>query len=210
MATRLSIFIDGSNLYHILKEVHNRYDLDFEAFARLFIPDPRNPKVQRTLNPVNYYNSVIDAGIYPKAYSAQQAFFAKLQKCTNPPFKIFRGKIKHYGRLSYRCRMCDEVIDIPTQKCPECGNLEMLQNSSEKGVDVRIAIDIVTGAINGDYEHALLVSEDSDFVPAIEAIKHKKKQVEIVLFRKRGSELNQCKPYWTHNITATDLVWLKP
>jgi uncharacterized LabA/DUF88 family protein len=210
VATRISVFIDGSNLYHILKEVHHRHDLDFEAFIKLFETDPRNSKILRQFNPVNYYNSIINAGKDPKSYQKQQVFFADLQKITNPTFQMNLEKIKHYGRLKYRCRKCGAIVEIPTQKCPTCGNLEMLENSSEKGVDVRIAVDMVLGAVNNEYDHAVLVSEDSDFVPAIQAVKSQKKMVEVVLFRKRGYELRQTKPYWIHEISAGDLTWRFP
>lgn len=38
----------------------------------------------------------------------------------------------------------------------------------EKGVDVRIATDIVRGALKNEYDICYLVSSDSDLVPAIE------------------------------------------
>ena len=187
VATRLSVFIDGSNLYHILKKVHQRSDLDFEAFIRLFEPDPRDNQVIRQFNPVNYYNSRINQGKDPESYAKQQRFLqGYLQKITNPPFHLKIEKIKHYGRLKYRCRNCGSVSEVSIQKCPSCGNIEMLEDASEKGVDVRIAVDMVQGAINNEYDHAILVSEDSDFVPAIQAVKGQKKSVEVVLFRKRG------------------------
>lgn len=46
----------------------------------------------------------------------------------------------------------------------------MLKNASayhEKGVDVRIAIDIVRGALKDEYDTCYIVSSDSDILPAI-------------------------------------------
>ncbi|MDD5748068.1 MAG: NYN domain-containing protein [Actinomycetota bacterium] len=214
MADKLSIFIDGSNFYHALKEIHGRADLNFEEFIKLLLPDPRDPKKSlRIPNPVKYYNSVIDSGRYPESFKKQQRFFAHLQQLTDPRFIIDRSKIKYYGRLQYKCRKCEAINIIPMQKCPNCGKVETLQNSSEKGVDVKIAVDMVNGAVNNDYDVALIISEDSDFVPAIKAVKRYKKKVELVVLqdptRKRGRELIQCGLYWTHYVKPVDLMWIK-
>ncbi|MBA3655229.1 MAG: NYN domain-containing protein [Actinobacteria bacterium] len=40
----------------------------------------------------------------------------------------------------------------------------------EKGIDVRLAIDMVMMAIHGDFDVAVLFSDDTDLVPAIEAV----------------------------------------
>ena len=90
MRDKVSIFIDGSNFYHALREVYGRVDLDFEAFVSLF--SVSSTGVTRTLNPVHYYNSVIDRGKHPKTYARQQKFFAHLQQIANPVFKIYRGQ----------------------------------------------------------------------------------------------------------------------
>ncbi len=53
----------------------------------------------------------------------------------------------------------------------------------EKGVDVRMAIDMVVGAYEDQYDTAIMVSSDSDLVPAILNVKRQGKQVEYVGFR---------------------------
>ncbi len=54
--------------------------------------------------------------------------------------------------------------------------------SREKGTDVRIAIDLVVGAIDNFYDSAILVSSDTDLIPAIDYIKYKNKKIEYVGF----------------------------
>jgi uncharacterized LabA/DUF88 family protein len=57
----------------------------------------------------------------------------------------------------------------------------------EKGVDVQIAIDVVTGAADDLYDTAVIVSSDTDLVPAVKYVRAKGKQVEYVGFSARPS-----------------------
>jgi len=53
----------------------------------------------------------------------------------------------------------------------------------EKGVDVRIGVDIAIGAAQDYYKKAFIVSSDSDLVPAVEfATLHGKKEITYVGF----------------------------
>jgi len=52
----------------------------------------------------------------------------------------------------------------------------------EKGTDVKIAADLIIGAIDNLYDTAILVSSDTDLIPAIEYTKYRKKNLEYVGF----------------------------
>ncbi len=52
----------------------------------------------------------------------------------------------------------------------------------EKGVDVKMAIDIVIDAIEDKYDTAIVVSSDTDLIPAIEYVRSLGKRVEYVGF----------------------------
>lgn len=52
----------------------------------------------------------------------------------------------------------------------------------EKGTDVKIAVDLVIGAIDNIYDTAILVSSDTDLIPALRYIRYKKKNLEYVGF----------------------------
>ncbi|MBI4084405.1 MAG: NYN domain-containing protein [Candidatus Levybacteria bacterium] len=58
----------------------------------------------------------------------------------------------------------------------------------EKGVDVKLAVDLTVGAADDLYDVAVLVSSDTDLVPAIKYIQHKKKQIEYVGFEHAKSK----------------------
>jgi len=57
----------------------------------------------------------------------------------------------------------------------------------EKGVDVKIAVDILVGAYEDEYDTAVLISSDTDLVPAIEKVRLLGKRIEYVGFAHKPS-----------------------
>ena len=52
----------------------------------------------------------------------------------------------------------------------------------EKGTDVKIAVDLIVGAVDDLYDVAVLVSSDTDLIPAVRYIKYRGKKLEYVGF----------------------------
>lgn len=52
----------------------------------------------------------------------------------------------------------------------------------EKGVDVKIATDMLIGAYDNLFDAAVLLSSDTDLIPAIKHIKYLKKEIEYIGF----------------------------
>ena len=57
----------------------------------------------------------------------------------------------------------------------------------EKGVDVKMAVDLLVGAYEDLYDTAILLSSDTDLIPAIQKIKHLGKEVEYIGFSHKPS-----------------------
>lgn len=57
----------------------------------------------------------------------------------------------------------------------------------EKGVDVLLALDLALGAVDNRFETALLISSDTDLLPAIKETRIRGKQVEYIGFSHRPS-----------------------
>lgn len=68
MTESVMIFIDGSNLYHSLKNYFKRADLDVGRFCRKIIN-------RRELVRIYYYNARVGQKQEPEIYKQQQAFF---------------------------------------------------------------------------------------------------------------------------------------
>jgi uncharacterized LabA/DUF88 family protein len=64
----------------------------------------------------------------------------------------------------------------------------------EKGVDVKLALDLALGAVDDLYDIAILISSDTDILPAVEEAKSRGKKVEYVGFSDNPSKamLNKC------------------
>ncbi|MBI5152791.1 NYN domain-containing protein [Candidatus Peregrinibacteria bacterium] len=75
----------------------------------------------------------------------------------------------------------------------------------EKGVDVKIAIDMVEGAYEDRYDSAILITSDGDLAPAIEMVVRKNKKVEIVGFENRFSYALMQKASIYHSVKSSDL-----
>lgn len=80
------IFIDGSNLYHSLKNIFGRTDLDIGKFCHKLLG-------RRKLGRIYYYNAKVGKKEEPERYKHQQAFFASINEI---PYSELR-----LGRLVY-------------------------------------------------------------------------------------------------------------
>jgi uncharacterized LabA/DUF88 family protein len=82
---RLAIFIDGSNLYHALKNNFNRYDLNFDSFTAKLCGS-------RQLFRTYYYNVRQDPAQRPEGNREQQEFLDILSK--TPRLEVRLGGTK--------------------------------------------------------------------------------------------------------------------
>lgn len=82
---KVAIFIDGSNLYHALRNNFQRSDLNFAKFADKLCGE-------RRLFRVYYYNVLQDPAQYPETYRDQQDFLEALHHM--PYLEIRLGKTK--------------------------------------------------------------------------------------------------------------------
>lgn len=57
----------------------------------------------------------------------------------------------------------------------------------EKGVDVKLAVDLLVGAYDNLYDVAVVLSSDTDLIPAIKKVKHLGKEVEYIGFAHQPS-----------------------
>jgi uncharacterized LabA/DUF88 family protein len=152
MTDRVMIFIDGSNLYHSLKNIFGRTDLDMGKFSKKLLE-------RRKLIRVYYYNAKVGMKEEPERYKHQQQFFAGINAI--PYFEL------RLGRLVY-----NNWPNVPPY---------------EKGIDVQLTTDMLTHSFKNNYDVAILVAGDSDFAPALQALKDSGKHVEVALFGKGGA-----------------------
>jgi len=81
--------------------------------------------------------------------------------------------------------------NLEKQKIKICKGFMLFSNGEyhEKGVDVRVAIEIVRGALKDEYDECYLVSSDSDLLPAVLEAKKVKKRIIYVGFFDKSSQV---------------------
>jgi uncharacterized LabA/DUF88 family protein len=84
-----------------------------------------------------------------------------------------------------KCPRCQTEVT----GCKSCGG--DMRGTEEKGVDTRIATDIISLAWSESYDVAVLVSADRDFVPVAEFLQSKGIKVVHGAFPPNSSELSQ-------------------
>ena len=60
--------------------------------------------------------------------------------------------------------------------------MEIQGKFHEKGVDVRIAVDLLKGALKDEYDACYLITSDTDIIPAIQEARSAGKEVVYVGF----------------------------
>ena len=172
MANRVMVYVDGSNLYHSLKQVAGRTDLDFAKFSKKLAGEDR--QLVRTY----YYNAPVDQIREPDSYRMQQRFFQALRRIDYFEIRL--------GRLRYTTGW----PSVPPY---------------EKGVDIRLGTDMLVHGFAGNYDVAILVSGDTDFADAVQAVKNQGLHVEGALF---SSAVSQRLRDVVDKITLVDLSFL--
>lgn len=156
---RVILFIDGSNFYYGLKSIYgDSKSLSDFNFKKLGEVLAEESKLEK----VFYYNAPLDFKENPKKYSKQQKFFNKVRKTDKVELRLSRlqkRKIKGTNRFYY-------VV---------------------KGDDIHIAAEIVKEAYEDNYDIAILVSGDGDFVPCIKIVQNKGKEAINAYFKQSMS-----------------------
>ena len=107
-----------------------------------------------------YYNAPLDQTREPERYRSQQGFFERLRRIDY--FEVRLGRLVYRGFPSFA--------------------------PYEKGVDIRLGTDMLVHGFARNYDVAILVSGDTDFADAVQAIKDRGLHVEVALFDRTGSQ----------------------
>jgi len=198
---KVSIYIDGGNFYHlVLKKLGIREaDFDFESFA-LFLANGRQLGERCKRYYIGTVREKEGDEKSREAMSLQNSLFTRListkWEVKTSKLRERREKLVIDRRVEGHEKMWKEGIR----------ELNFIRQR-EKGIDVKIVTDLFIGAIDNKYDTAIIVSSDTDLVPAIDSLRHRlKKKVEYIGFSipdKIDSE-NSTKPLLSM-IPRTDL-----
>ncbi len=156
MGGRSIIYVDGFNFYYgaLRGTPHKWLDLQ-RMFSRL--------RPQEDVQAIYYFTALLDGQRGEK----QERYLRALG--TSPKVRVMLGKFK---RKQVTCRVSG---------CPYPGS-RVFDTTEEKRTDVNIAIQMLDDVFHGRTDRIVLVSGDSDLVPALELVKMRSPTTQIVVY----------------------------
>lgn len=153
---RTAAFVDGFNLYHAIHDLrrpHLKW-VDLRALVEAFAPAPAH-----VLTKVVYCSAF--ATWRPDAYKRHREFVKALEA---------RGVTTIMGKFKEKAR-----------ECWKCGS--HWKDHEEKETDVNLALQLLDAAHQDVFDRAILISGDSDLVPAVRMVRahYPQKQVRILM-----------------------------
>jgi uncharacterized LabA/DUF88 family protein len=178
---RIHVFVDFWNYTLSAQSEMDRFSTDWKKFPKILTReagvqvDPSALAIYSGMNVYGSYNSQTEKPLKNWAHSVLDSF---------PGVNaIFKPRTKVRGFPS--CSICRAKVE----KCPNCQN--DMRGTEEKGVDTRIATDLINLAWEKAYDVAVLVSADQDFVPAAEHLQNRGIKVIHAGFPPKGSLLKR-------------------
>jgi uncharacterized LabA/DUF88 family protein len=113
----------------------------------------------------------------------------KLKRYKTPPHIAEKStKMVDSQRRLRNCLNAQRIIFVESgklklrdgDKCKDCNKQD--PHFQEKGVDVKIAVDMINDAHNDEIQRFVLVSSDTDLLPAIQTVLDKDKEVIYIGF----------------------------
>ncbi len=148
-AVQANVYVDGFNLYYTaLKGTPYKW-LDLRKLSRFLLPHDR-------IHRIRYFTALINAPRDQPKLQRQQTYIRALK--TLPRLSV------HYGS----CRT--DVESLPVSYSTQ-GRREYVITMEEKGSDVNLASLLLADGFRGDYEVAVVISNDSDLVLPIRIVK---------------------------------------
>ena len=147
-----NVYIDGFNLYYrALKDTPFRW-LDLRKLAETVFP-------QDDIHRVCYFTARLDARPGNPNQPRRQLVYLRAL-ATLPGFDsyfgVFRSGVK-------RRPLAEPVTGLPSYV--------LVRDSEEKGSDVNLATRLLVDGFNGEYEQAVVVSNDADFAGAMRYVR---------------------------------------
>jgi len=143
-----------------------------ESLIRIFYYDSE-PHEGNTRNPIS--KKTVPC-ISPEKIAARRRFFAELGQM--PFIALRRGIVKPRGwvlRMSYFRKLTESGGKVPTLTADD-----MRLSLTQKGVDMRIGIDVATLSLKKQVDRIILISGDLDMIPAMKLARREGVQVAIV------------------------------
>jgi uncharacterized LabA/DUF88 family protein len=150
---KVACYVDGFNLYHAIDDLQKPYLKWLDLFALATSLCRPGEEIVR----VSYFSAY--ATWLPDRYARHREFVAALRAT---------GVTCHIARFSTK-----------TVRCHGCK--ATWKSREEKETDVHFALTFLEDAIDGVFDRAIIVSADSDYVPAVRRVRARLPGREVFL-----------------------------
>ena len=162
---RVRIFLDYWNFELSMRDRDKKFNIDWKKIGQVLAQaasEAVNSPEPAEYQGLNLYGSygLTDSGKKRKEWATK---VIAIQPGVNVNM-VPRQQKKNYPQ----CPKCH----IRVRSCPKCE--ADMRGTQEKGVDVRMATDMIKWAVNDNYDVAVLVSSDGDFAPVAEFLATKR------------------------------------
>lgn len=173
------VYIDGQNfMYSVAENLKNAGLVsDKQEVSSIDIP--------YLLKTVLHVDTLNDTTIryYGVSKIKQQKDFGEYMLEKSVKFADNLRKLKNcLAKYEVEYIPCGRLRARELEKCKQCGFRDY--KFIEKGVDVGLAVDIVRDVLKQNVEHVILVSSDTDLVPAVRVVKDEGVKITYISFDK--------------------------
>jgi len=175
---KICIFIDSGNFYHlVLRKLNLReIEFDFDGFVRMLANERQITQDGKRFY-VGTVREIQDGHENRKAIENQTKLFSDFIKLGDWTIKTskLRTRIEKI-KVDNRVANYQQILNAGVNEIE-------YRRSREKGIDVKMAVDLIAGALDNKYDTAIIVSSDADLAPVIDWVRKRlKKKVEYVGF----------------------------
>ena len=159
----MNVYIDGENLRHRLLTIliEEKQLVSSDDPFKFDIPKLLNVCLSNEPADIFYYttriklpNFNVPEKLIKRIEAIQELSRRWIAGLTNQGIKVIKA-----GNLKVR----------QSSVCIHCGKKTLILQ--EKGVDVRLATDVVMAAVQNEVNHIVILSSDADMIPAIQVVK---------------------------------------
>lgn len=163
---RTAVYIDGFNLYYWLKPTPYRW-VDLKLLAANAI---QAPGLVHEIVAVKYFTARVSDTSRDAGKANRQDVYLQALAAATPQFRPYFGEFRRKPKSMPRVTAGGGS-----------GGLVDVWATEEKGSDVNLAVELVNDAWLDTYDLAVIVSNDSDLVRALEIVKKRRKRVGVLV-----------------------------
>ena len=181
---RVHIFVD---FWNFELSIQNTLGADFRIdwFGLGHLLTEQTVRVVNPATPLEYQGMRVYGSYDPNSPNEQNLRRWALNTLPRAPGVTVRMTERRRKATGPKCPSCRRVIS----HCMHCGG--NMRGTEEKGVDTAIATDMMRLAWDNNYDVAVLVSSDRDFIPVVQSLETKGIRVIHGAFPPQASELTK-------------------